>query len=253
MRRISKPWPPGDVSPDGHAPRTFVRAEQEYLAALDAVPDKTAFARGHFDRIEKRKLREVMYREQRSLCVYCERLIQESHPTPRIDHWRPLSRDHQHALYWKNLYLSCPTPDTCDNAKGNRSLKWDNADPDLPWPTELAYEDLLGFTSRGEIYVRSDATLDDATRKSLEFALDDRHDGDRRRSAVLNLNHPALVAARAAALDSERTRLEKEFAATTASPEERAQRAFELATGNPFPPFVSIRVAWLRKTLGRGR
>ena len=27
MRRLSKPWPPGNVSPDGQAPRRFVDAE----------------------------------------------------------------------------------------------------------------------------------------------------------------------------------------------------------------------------------
>jgi len=253
MRQVSKPWPPADVSPDGQAACTFVRAEQDYLAALPAAPDKTAFARSRFDQLEKMKLREVMYREQRSICVYCERRIQEGHPAPRIDHWRPLSRDPNNALRWKNLYMSCSTLDTCDDAKGDRTLRWNDADPDLPWPTDLAYEDLLGFTSRGEIYVRSDVVLDEATRKALEVAIDDRQDGDRKRVAILNLNHPALVAARAAALDSERTRLQKEFEARTASQEDRAQRANDLVAGDPLPPFVSIRAAWLRKTLGRGR
>ncbi|MBF8287306.1 MAG: hypothetical protein HW381_414 [Candidatus Rokubacteria bacterium] len=253
MRGMAKPWPPADVSPDGRVPCTFVHAEQQYLAALPAAQENTAFARAQFSRLEKRKLREVMYREQRSLCVYCERRIQESHPAPRIEHWRPLSRDHQHALCWKNLYLSCPTPGTCDDAKGDRPLKWDDAAPDLPWPTDRAYEDLLGFTSRGEIYVRSDVALDVATRKALELAIDDRHDGDRVRSAVLNLNHPALLAARAAALDSERTRLQKDFEARTASRGERAQRVTDLVAGNPLLPFVSIRAAWLCKVLGRGR
>jgi uncharacterized protein (TIGR02646 family) len=253
MRRVSKPWPPANVSPDGHAACTFARAEQDYLAALPVAQDRTAFARSRFDQIDKAKLREVLYGEQRSICVYCERSLQEGHPAPRIDHWRPLSSNHDEALCWKNLYLSCPTPGTCDDAKAQRPLKWHDEDEDLPWPVDFAYEDVLGFTSRGEIYVRTDLVLDGARRKALELALDDQQDGNRKRAAILNLNHPTLVAARAAALDSERTRLQRDFEARTASRDERAERANILVTGNPLPPFVSIRATWLRRMLGRGR
>ncbi len=250
---MPKPWPPADVSPAGQAVRTFVDAEQQYLAALPATGDGTAFARESFDQLEKTKLREVMYREQRSICVYCERRIQEGHPPPRIDHWRPLSRNHQHALSWRNLYLSCPSLGTCDDAKGQTPLKWDDAASDLPWPVEFAYEDVLGFTSLGQIYVRSDVVLGEDTRRALELAIDDRQDGGRTRTTILNLNHPTLVAARAAALDSERTRLQRDFEDRTASRDERAHRASALVASDPLPPFVSVRAAWLRKMLGRGR
>jgi len=253
MRRVSKPWPPANVSPDGQEARTCALAEQDYLAALPAAQDRTAFARSRFDQLDKVKLRAVMYREQRSICIYCERSIEEGHPAPRIDHWRPLSSNHDHALCWRNLHLSCPTPGTCDDAKGQRPLKWGDGDPDLPWPVEFAYEDVLGFTSRGEIYVRSDTNLDSRHRSALQLAIDDREDGNRRRAAILNLNHPTLVAARAAALDSERTRLQREFEASTASRDDRAERANALVAGDPLPQFVSVRVAWLRKTIGRGR
>lgn len=253
MRRVSKPWPPGDVRPNGQAACTLARAEQDYLAELPASPDKTACARNHFDQLDKTKLREVMYREQRSVCVYCERGLQEAHPAPRIDHWKPLSGNHDHALCWRNLYLSCPTTGTCDNAKGQRPLKWTVTDPDLPWPMDFAYEEVLGFSSAGEIYVRSDVILDDDKRRALKLAIDDQHDGVRRMTAILNLNHPTLVAARVAALDSEGTRLQRDFEGRTATREDRVARASTLVAGNPLTPFVSIRVAWLRKTLGKGR
>jgi uncharacterized protein (TIGR02646 family) len=252
MRRVSKPWPPANVSPDGQAACTCVRAEQDYLAMLPTAQDRTAFARSRFDQLDKAKVREVMYREQRSICIYCERGIEEGHPVPRIDHWKPLSSSHEHALCWKNLHLSCPTPGTCDDAKGQRPLKWDDADPDLPWPADFAYEDVLGFTSRGEIYVRSDTNLDNRHRTALQLAID-REDGGHKRAAILNLNHPTLVAARAAALDSERTRLQREFEARTASRDDRDQRARALVAGDSLPQFVSIRVAWLKKMLGKGR
>ncbi len=250
MRGFSKPWPPQNVSHAGQEPRRFVDAEREYLAALPGAADKTKFARSEFERLEKSELRQVMYREQGALCVYCERVLVEKHPEPRVDHWRPLSLSHDVALHWQNLYLSCPGDlGTCDVAKDNHPLKSDAGDPDLPWPTELAYENLVGFTSRGEIYVRADAATTEAVRKALELAID----GDEVRKAILVLNDPALVAARAAVIDRERTRLERDYKNKTAPKSERAQRAGDLLKKDPLPSFVSIRVAWLRKTLGKGR
>ncbi|MDO8476055.1 MAG: hypothetical protein Q7W02_07625 [Candidatus Rokubacteria bacterium] len=253
MRGVSKPWPPADVSQDGHTPCSLRDAERNYLAALPPEAERSARARARFDQLDKRKLRVVMYHEQRSICVFCERPIDEGNPTPRIDHWRPLSVHPEHALHWRNLYLSCPSAETCDAAKGERALRWGDTDPHLPWPTDLRYEDLVGFTSRGDIYVRKDLALDDAVRRALELALDDRQNGNRTRRAILNLNHPTLVAARAAALDRERSRLERDFEDSTATREAREERANEMLAQNPLPGFVSIRVAWLRKRLGRGR
>jgi len=248
MRRISKPEPPGDVSPDGHEPRSLNDAEREYLTELPHTAERSAHARMRYGQLEKRKLRQVMYQEQRFICVFCERSIGEGNRPPRIDHWRPLSAHPEHALDWNNLYLSCPSPETCDTVKSDRALRWDDADLHLPWPTEVRYENLVGFTSSGDIYVRTDAALDDAVRRALELALNDCQDGARTRRAILNLNHPALVAARIAALDSER-----DFDSGSPSSDAREDRANEMLAQNPLPAFVSIRVAWLRRDLGRGR
>jgi hypothetical protein len=185
--------------------------------------------------------------------VYCERRVSEGNPTPRIEHWRPVSLAPELALHWKNLYLSCPSLDTCDCAKGDRVLRWDDGDPHMPWPVDFRYEDAVGFTSLGEIYVRKDANLPNAVRRALELAIADRRGGAAVRRGIVNLNHPALVAARAAALDGERTRLERDFGDRTATRDDRQHRADEMLDENPLPPFVSIRVAWLRKRLGRGR
>ena len=138
MRGISKPWPPPDVSPDGQIPRRFVDAEREYRTSVGDREEKTEFARSQFDRLDKSKLRTVMYREQRSICIFCESPIGEGHPQPRIDHWKPLSVHHQFALHWRNLYLSCCSTGTCDDAKGDTSLRFQEGDSDLPWPTDLA-------------------------------------------------------------------------------------------------------------------
>lgn len=264
MRRLSKPWPPGNVSPDGQAPRRFVDAEREYLTALtefdrarraadveDDRPDRTRFARTEFDRLDKGKLREVLSGEQASLCVYCERRLSENGwPAPIVEHWIPLSGAPEYALHWRNLYLSCATSDTCDGVKGDRRLRWDDADPDLPWPTEIDYEGLIGFGSDGRMYVRDDVNVDEATRRALALAIGD---GTEQQQTILNLNAPTLMAARRAALDSEHTRMEKEFKDRHATRNDREERATRLLGQNPRPPFVSIRVAWLRKKRGWGR
>ena len=147
MRGISKPWPPTDVYPDDHEPASFREAEEAFLAELQEARDQGTFARSEFNGLAKQKLRAVMYREQRSLCIYCEREITEGYPPPTIEHWRPLSIEPRLALHWNNLYLSCTWSQTCDTAKGDRPLRWDESDPHMPWPVDLPYEDFVGFTS----------------------------------------------------------------------------------------------------------
>ncbi len=224
-------------------------AEKAYLAALPGVSNQPSFARSKYEDLDNRKLRPEMYREQCSLCIYCERQVTEGYPTPRIDHWYPLSRDPRLALQWKNLYLSCDKLETCDSAKDDHPFRWDDADSHMPWPVDFRYEDVVGFTSRGEIYVRSDVRLPDATRRALELAIAGRTDGDRMRRSVVNLNDPALVKARSAAVRGERKRLGKDFENKTVTDE----RASQLLGRRQLPEFVSIRVASLKKTLGRGR
>ena len=159
----------------------------------------------------------------------------------------------EYALHWRNLYLSCATRNTCDRAKDNRRLRWGDADPDLPWPTECDYERLVGFDGDGRMYVRDDAPIDEATRRALELAIDDLEYGGGRRRAILNLNHPRLMERRRAALDSERTRMERDFENKHATRDEREERANRILGQERLPAFVSIRVAWLRRTLGQGR
>jgi len=253
MRKVSKHRPPIDVSPDGQIPRSFRAAEGEYLDALPSQEERAGFARSEFDKLDKFKLRAVLRIEQRFICVFCERQIEEGYPGPRIDHWKPLSIHHELALHWKNLYLSCPTPKTCDDAKGNSSLGCEEGDSDLPWPADFAYENLLGFASDGRIYVRTDVNVDDSVRQALALAIDPQPQGVGHWQAILNLNDRVLLAARIAAIDGERERMRRESAGRTATRPEREQRAAALLRMNPFPAFVSVRVAWIRKFLGRGR
>ena len=250
MRGISKPCPPCDVRyrDDNQASTSLGEAENDYLARLGEVSNnKTHFARLEFDKLKKYKLRRTMYREQGSICVYCEQEIAEGDQIPRIDHWCPLSCDPRLALCWQNLYLSCTSPETCDTAKGAHRLRWNDADDDLPWPVDFPYEDVVGFSSLGEIYVRADAEMPEATRRALEFVIGKPTDGDKVQPGIVNLNHRKLVKARAAVVATERMETK------TVTVEEREVRAASLLDSNPLPAFVSIRVAYLRMQLGRGR
>jgi uncharacterized protein (TIGR02646 family) len=253
MRGLRKPRRPKDVSPHGQPPRPLQQAEREFRAVLPSATDKVGFARSTFDSLEKSKLRAVLYVEQGALCVYCECRVAERHPPPRIEHWRPLALNPELALHWPNLYLSCAHPATCDCRKHESPLRAADGDPDLPWPVDHHYEHCVGFNSFGEIYVRSDAPLDDAQRKALVLAIGVPHDNETKDNGILNLNHPALIEARRAAIDSERTRLERRFENRRASRSEREAVATERLGGDTLPEFVSIRVGWLRKTLGVGR
>lgn len=253
MRALKKPWPPADVSPDGQEARSWNQAEDEFLSGLATAADGATYARTAFDSMEKRKLRAVMYQEQGALCVYCERRVAEGFPHPRIDHWRPLSAEPHLALHWRNLYLSCATSETCDVRKHESPLKAAATDPDLPWPVEHAYERCVGFTSLGEVYVRSDAPIDDAQRRALVLALGVPHDDEIKDNGVLNLNHPKLVAARIAALDSERMRLERQYRDRTATREDRESRKSALLREQPLQEYVSIRARWLDRSLGKAR
>ena len=194
-----------------------------------------------------------MYREQRSLCIYCERRVAEGYPTPRIDHWYPLSLDPGLALHRDNLYLPCPSSETCDSAKRDHPFRWDGADAHVPRPVDLLHEDVVGFTSRGKVYVRADVALPEATRRALDLAIADHPDGARVQRGVINLNHPGPIKAQAAALHGKRKRMERDLRNRTATRKQREERATQLLDQEPRPEFVSIRVAWLRKRLSRGR
>ena len=255
MRQLSKLEPPENARHDSWEPQRFVDAECEFLCTLRNTPEenKRRFVKRSFDQLDKSKLRKVMSSEQASLCVYCECRISEKWGEAHIEHWRPRSRAPEFALHWNNLYLSCETHDTCGTAKEDRRLTWDDADPDLPWPTELEYEQKVGFGRDGRIYVRNDVEIEEATRKALNLAINDYRDATGTdKDAILNLNHPDLLAKRAEAIDSERRRMKKDFGGT-ATAEEREERAAGLLAKNPRPEFVSIRVAAVLETLGRGR
>lgn len=238
MRGLTKGPPPTNVSPPGQQPCSLVAADQAYQQSRVAAADPVAHARSEFDSMHKRYLRDLLFVEQHYLCVYCERAIDEGHPPPPIDHWNPLSLFLQQVFDWNNLYLSCRTVDTCDDRKKSVALK-------LPWPARFLYENVLGFTSGGRMYVRNDVALPAQLRQALEVALEDRPGLPVARSTV-NLNQPALREARAAVIETEDT-------GPPATPVQRQQRIAALLAQARRENFISARLAALNGRLGVGR
>lgn len=248
MRGFSKQPPPANVSPPGRPVRSLTQAAMEFASGLLGTD-----ARRAFDALHKPALRMQLLSEQHHLCVFCEQELGESGGTPRIDHWRPVQLSPTEVFNWKNLHLSCATPNTCDTCKDCKPLKCLPADTELPWPTEYAYEEVLGFTSGGRVYVRCDVDIDEGVRRALNLAIDGLREEGLCRRAILNLNAPALTTAREAAIDDEEGALSSAHGGQEVDRELREERVAILHGALRKPAFVSIRVAWLRKELGKGR
>lgn len=235
MRGLTKGPPPANVSPPTQQQASLAEWDAAYQVSVATAGDPIRHARTRFDDMHKRSLRDVLLVEQRYLCVYCERAIDEGHPPPPIDHWNPLSLFLQQVFDWNNLHLSCRSVDTCDDRKKSVALN-------LPWPASFRYEDVLGFTSGGRMYVRNDVTLPPQLRQALEVALEDQPGPPALRS-TLNLNHPALREARAAVIETEEAE----------PPAQRQQRMAALLALTRREEFISARLAALNDRLGVGR
>lgn len=252
MRGVTKGPSPRNVSPRGQARGSMTEAANRFRISLAAAADKAGHARACFDALDKEKLRKVLVREQRHLCVYCERRLNEGPDTP-VEHWRPLNLQPEFALTWHNLYLSCSTKDTCDDSKGGDALAGGAGGASLPWPTKMRYEQCLGFTSFGEVYVRADAPLTIEQQQSLRLAVAHPEVARPRGAAWLNLNHPTLRASRNAAIDAERDLRLSRPAGTYRNRAELRAEGERYLRETPYPPFVSIRIAWWSGTLGKSQ
>ncbi|WP_144429601.1 hypothetical protein [Myxococcus hansupus] len=238
MRRLTKGPPPTNVSPPSQQQASLAVWGAAYQVSAATAADPSKHARSKFDDMHKRYLRDLLFVEQRYLCVYCERAIDEVQPPPPIDHWNPLSLFLHQVFDWNNLHLSCRTVDTCDDRKKSVELK-------LPWPVSFQYEDVLGFTSGGRMYVRADVAVPPQLRQALELALEDQPGPPVARS-TLNLNQPALREARAAAIEAEE-------GVPPTTPAQQQQRVAALLAQPRRDDFISARLAYLNGQLGVGR
>jgi uncharacterized protein (TIGR02646 family) len=256
MRGVRKSRSPGDVGKHGHKKLSLQQAEADLAALLAASPstEHSARARSAFTDLEKSKLRPILLQDQRHLCVYCEaRVLDDPARPPTVEHWEPLGLAPSQALAWDNLYLSCTSDTSCDTKKHGERLVWDPEDDSLPPPCHFDYERCLGFGRGGEVYVKKSANLTAAQRRALELALDDREDGGRRRASILGLNSAALVQARKEAMDRERSRLDRKFGKGTVDAAARQAAANSLLAASQRESFVSVRVAWWTRQLGKDK
>lgn len=241
MRGLIKGAPPANVSTPTQEPASLAEWDADCQAGMAAIADSKAqvkYARTRFDSLHKRVMRDFLFVEQRNLCVYCERAIEEVQPPLPIDHWNPLSLFLQQVFNWENLHVSCLSIDTCDDRKKNVDLR-------LPWPVSFHYEEVFGFTSGGFMYVRNDVDIAPDLREALERALADLPGPPAARS-TLNLNHPALRAARAAAIE-----VEEDMAPPT--PAKRQQRIATMLAQPRREAFISARLFALNGQFGLGR
>lgn len=242
MRGLIKGPAPTNVSRPGQPQRSLAEVDAAYQLSRVTAVDPVSHARLEFDDMHKRALRDLLFVEQRYLCIYCESPIDEVRSPPPIDHWNPLSLFLHLVFDWNNLHISCQSAGTCDNRKKSLALN-------LPWPVNFQYEQVLGFTSGGRMYVRTDVQVAPEIRQALEIALDDQLGPPVARS-TLNLNHSALRAARAAAIEAEEMMAETQPPMTAA---QRQQRVAALLAQPRRDSFVSARLAYLSGQLGVGR
>jgi uncharacterized protein (TIGR02646 family) len=95
----------------------------------------------------KDELREALVREQRGLCCYCMGRIESSPDKMKIEHWRCQSDNPDEQLNYRNLLGACrgghgqPAPHQhCDTRKGDRTLRWNPANPEHRIELRVRYE-----------------------------------------------------------------------------------------------------------------
>jgi uncharacterized protein (TIGR02646 family) len=97
--------------------------------------------------VEKDALRNALAGEQRALCCYCMGRIRNVATAMKIEHWQSQRRFPAAQLRYRNLLGSClgghgqPSHlQHCDTRKGDRSLKWNPAEPAHHIETRVGYD-----------------------------------------------------------------------------------------------------------------
>lgn len=128
---------------------------------------------------DRRLIRDRLREMQLGLCVYCEAgMGSDSH----VEHFRPRKAERFRTFEWENLFLSCQAADHCGRHKDRPGGPKYDPD-DLIKPDEEDPDQLLFFSSTGEVHPRGAAPSREAARASTSIQ-------------ILNLNHPSLRNAR---------------------------------------------------------
>lgn len=173
----------------------------------------------------KHELRSSLLRDQRGICCYCMRRIEDDPARTKIEHLHSQARHPNAQLEWKNLFLACvggqsarPAQQTCDTSKGDADIGIDPA---------AIREDDFSYTEQGRIQSRNPESQQD---------LDE----------VLNLNEATLTRARIAALDELRKRLQQKLGARGAWTRDALGRERDaLRAQQPLPELIGVLEYWI--------
>lgn len=186
---------------------------------------------GSFDDIrDKGSLRDALLHEQRHLCCYCMRRIDEK--TMKIEHFLPQSRYPDKALDWGNLLGACPGNagkpwrlQTCDTRKGDREIRLD---------PKGALVDRVRYSNSGHV------EIDDP---ELQQEIDD----------ALNLNTEQLAENRRHALQGLIVVIARERGKTGSWPGDALLRKLaRLDVEGRLDEYVGVLESWLRRHARRG-
>lgn len=182
MRRVQKGQPPAACI-RGH---NWIGASLALQAQLVDIADAAARSlrsRTEFDDVVvKPCAANTLTHEQQRRCVFCEAGLRDS--TTRIAHWRPISAAAELALEWRNLFASCPAPDSCDQHQQDSDPGFDSP-ADRDWSTHLVFD------------VNGRVTASPTAPPAFRDAIDDG------RRNLWNLNSPSLQTARRTAVETE--------------------------------------------------
>lgn len=260
MRRVAKPGhPPSEglyASANEEAPLPMRDASARMCAALAAwkaqhggedMPVRDVRAR-FFDRLDKKRVREILRVEQHGRCAFCEGLVSAAPPGPddrsstgiRIAHWTPIDSDRTKALTWANLFGSCQREGAdahCD------VYQQSNAPPaNAPTPAEQDYGQWMRLSADGSLHPRAALT---PTVEDHVVAL----------IKLFNLNADRLKSARLAAIEGLRRRLDRPRAEGIHRPYNTADVDAELSRlrgACPDLPYPTAQRLWLDDRRARG-
>ena len=172
MRRVEKPnrpvtellGVPDPIDPPGPTQVPLTVADAQLRQALDGIHDpqtRRQIANDRFGtRLDAEAARNVLLREQRGLCAFCEGRVTAAphHHAPRaetnmrIAHWQPRFHHPERALDWQNLFGSCDMQHRraeeqhCDYVQGSYALP-----EDAPTPACADYSQWLRLSASGAL------------------------------------------------------------------------------------------------------
>lgn len=127
------------------------------------LPKDAKKLRSLFEQMPKSEISDALCQEQHGLCAYCMKKIQSQvHASMRIEHYKALSKNKNHALDYQNYLGVCsggekegtdkPHVLCCDASRSEKGLTIN------PWNKRQM--EAIAYRHNGQIYVRDDMGLD---------------------------------------------------------------------------------------------